>query len=97
MNDALLGTALRLYVTPDAVDEFDALLQRATRDGGAQAETQLRRADGGAVPVLLTVSVIDNALGVLATDLTAQRHHEQLKLALPGPRATRRRAASVSR
>ena len=83
-SDALLGTALRLYVTPDAVDEFDALLRRATaaRDGGAQAETQLRHADGGAVPVLLTVSVIDNALGVLATDLTAQRHHEQLKLAL---------------
>ncbi|MET0508359.1 MAG: ATP-binding protein [Burkholderiaceae bacterium] len=81
-SDALLGTALRLYVTPDAVDEFDALLRRATRDGGAQAETQLRRANGGAVPVLLTVSVIDNALGVLATDLTAQRHHEHLKLAL---------------
>ncbi|HEX6723592.1 MAG TPA: ATP-binding protein [Burkholderiaceae bacterium] len=78
--EALLGAELRDFVDADQRVEFDALLQQ-----GGQIETALRRRDGSPVSVLLTVDALSlggASLGVLATDLTMQRHRDQLAQAL---------------
>jgi PAS domain S-box-containing protein len=82
--EALLGAELNRYIADDQRAAFDALLLQGLT-GAGQTETFLRRLDGSLVPVLLTVNPLSlggASLGVLATDLTVQRHHDQLALAL---------------
>ena len=82
--ETLLGGTLRRYVPADRQAEFDDALARAS-GGGSALETLLRRADGMLFPVLLTFSALApsaDAIGLLVTDLTMQRQHEQLTRAL---------------
>ena len=83
-HEALLGATLRDFIAAADRPAFDALLEQGLT-GGGQSEMSLRRADASEVPVLLTVNALSlggASLGLLATDLTAQRHHEQLAQAL---------------
>jgi len=82
--EALLGRALREFIDEDHHVEFDALLVQGLA-GAGQAESCVRRQDGQFVPVLLTVNPLSldgPSLGVLATDLTVQKHHDRLARAL---------------
>ncbi|HSW22862.1 MAG TPA: ATP-binding protein, partial [Burkholderiaceae bacterium] len=82
--EALLGRPLREFIDEDHHVEYDALLMQGLA-GVGQAESCVQRRDGNYVPVLLTVNPLslDGAsLGVLATDLTVQKHHDQLARAL---------------
>ncbi len=82
--EVLLGAELRDFIGEDQRAEFDALLLQGLV-GTGQTETALRRQDGSFAPVLITVNALSlggASLGVLATDLTAQKHHEQLAQAL---------------
>ena len=83
-HSRLIGAPLRAFV-PDAdqaaYDELLALGQA----GASEGELHLRRAVGTAVPVYLTFNALPEdsgtSVGVLVTDLTAQKHHEQLAAA----------------
>jgi PAS domain S-box-containing protein len=82
--ELLLGAELRDFIAESQRAEFDELLLQGLADS-AQTETALRRQDGSFAPVLITVNALSlggASLGVLATDLTAQKHHEQLAQAL---------------
>ena len=82
--EALLGMPLREFIDEDHHVEYDALLVQGLA-GVGQAESCVQRRDGTYVPVLLTVNPLslDGAsLGVLVTDLTVQKHHDQLARAL---------------
>ena len=82
--EALLGLPLRRFIADDQKADYDALLSRGLGGAGV-GETWLQRADGSGVPVLLSVNALaldGAALGVLATDLTVQRHHDRLARAL---------------
>ncbi len=82
--ETLLGSELRAFLAGDQRAGFDALLVRGLA-GAGPAETALRRHDGSSVPVMLTVNALllgGASLGVLATDLTVQKHHDQLTHAL---------------
>lgn len=83
-SEKLTGSALREFISPQHQSIFDNLLwQGQTRSG--RAEAHLRRADGVFVPAFLTFNALPadcgSAIGVLITDLTSQRHHEQLTAA----------------
>ena len=83
-HEKLIGAALHDFVATDDRPVYDNLLwQGQTRSG--RGEARLRRADGGLVPAYLTFNALPKdcgaAIGVLVTDLTAQRHHEQLTAA----------------
>jgi len=83
-HEKLVGSALEDFVAPDSRVVYQNLLwQGQTRSG--RGEAQLLRADGTLASVLLTFNALpkdcDSAIGVLVTDLTPQRHHEQLAAA----------------
>jgi PAS domain S-box-containing protein len=84
-HEKLIGAGLHSFIAADDRAIYDNLLRQGqTRFG--RAEARLRRADGGLVPTYLTFNALPKesgaAVGVLITDLTAQRHHEQLAAAL---------------
>jgi PAS domain S-box-containing protein len=84
-HEKLIGAALHGFIAADDRAIYDNLLwQGQTRSG--RAEARLRRTDGGLVPAYLTFNALPTesgaAIGVLVTDLTAQRHHEQLAAVL---------------
>ncbi len=75
---ALLGKPIADFVASDDRPQVDALL----RDG--QGEISLRRADSTCVPVFLGVNTSrEGALGscLIVTDLTEQRHYQELQSA----------------
>ncbi|MES2306522.1 MAG: PAS domain S-box protein [Gemmatimonadota bacterium] len=83
-HEKLLGAALHDYFAPDDRQQYENLLwQGLTRIG--RGEARLRRSDGSLVPVYMTFNVLPAdcgaITGVLVTDLTSQRHHEQLSAA----------------
>jgi len=80
----LVGLLLRDFIdTPDR-DVYDNLLWQGQRRSG-RGEAHLRPPGGGPVPVFLTFgrlpSECGEGIGVLITDLTTQKHHEQLTAA----------------
>ncbi|MGH8579088.1 MAG: PAS domain-containing protein [Gammaproteobacteria bacterium] len=78
---SLIGKPIQGFVTPDSRPFFEALL----REGQAaelQGEVTLQRADGTLVPAYLGVSALrEGALGLclMVTDLTEQRHYQELQ------------------
>jgi signal transduction histidine kinase len=81
-QEKLIGAALHDFIAPKSRAIYDNLLwQGQTRSG--RGEAQLQRTDNGLVPVFLTFNALPKdcgaAIGVLITDLTTQRHHEQLE------------------
>ena len=72
----LIGTSLRPYLEADDLEAFDTLLVRGGA-GTSRGEVMLQRADGGRVPVQLSMSALDvqgaRGLCCIATDLTEQK------------------------
>jgi PAS domain S-box-containing protein len=98
----VVGAALHDFVAPADRPAYDHLLEQG-RGGSGRGEARLRRSDGELVHAYLTFNVLPSdsgaALGVLVTDLTAQRHHEQLAAAhaaLQSSEATRRFAMQAA-
>lgn len=87
----LIGAAFRDLIVPEDQEIYENLFwQGRTRSG--RGEARLRRSDGGLSSVYLTFNALPQdsgaAVGVLITDLTAQKHHEQLAAALDDLRAS---------
>ena len=78
------GASLRHFIAPAHQSLYDALL-REGQTGTSQAELHVQRADGTSMPVYLTLNALPpdtgSAVGVLITDLTAQKHQERLAAA----------------
>lgn len=83
-HEKLTGTAFRDRIAAEDQSIYENLLWQG-QAGSGRGEARLRQADGGFVPAYLTFSVLPNdggtLIGVLITDLTSQRHHEQLAAA----------------
>jgi len=99
----LMGMSLRGFVRPEDQPIYDHLL-REGKAQSARAEAQLRRADGALVPAFLTFNALPedcgSAIGVLVTDLTPERRHEELSANHTALRASEdrlRRAHQVAR
>lgn len=82
--EKLLGSNLGDYFSPESRPIYDNLLWQG-RNRTGRGEAHLQRSDGAPVPAYLTFSALSEdcgtAMGVLITDLTSQRHHEQLTAA----------------
>jgi PAS domain S-box-containing protein len=89
-HEKLIGSVLGEFVTPPARPRYETLLQQGCA-GAGEGEVSLQQPDGTTVPVMIGVSVLPAdcgaAVAALITDLTAQKHHEQLAAALQGLRA----------
>jgi len=83
-HERLIGAALHDFVAPADRAAYDNLLGQG-RNRSGQGEARLQRADGALVPAYLTFNPLPKDcgadIGVLVTDLTSQRHHEQLAAA----------------
>jgi len=92
--EKMLGTVLRDFVAAQDLVVYDQLREQAdTRSG--QGEVRLRRRDGASIPAYLAFSELPKdcgaLIGVLVTDLTTQKHHQQLMLALQALRDSEER------
>ncbi len=77
----VIGCALAAFVAPPDAPTLPALLERAC-DGGVQREIALRRADGAAVPVLLSANAVlvdgkPDAVTAVVADLTELRRAQE--------------------
>jgi len=93
-QDKLVGATLHDFVSLDSLVVYQNLLwQGQTRSG--RGEVHLRRTDVGGVPAFFTFNALPKdcgaAIGVLVTDLTSQRHHEQLTTAHAALRESEKR------
>jgi PAS domain S-box-containing protein len=83
-HEKLTGASLRDFVAEGDRPIYDELLGQG-RIASGRGEAGLLRADGGSIPVYLTLNVLPAdcgaAIGVLVTDLTSQKHHEELAAA----------------
>jgi PAS domain S-box-containing protein len=90
-HQKLAGTDLESFVMDEHRDTYRSLLQEG-RSAISQGEVVLERPDGSRAPVYLTLSELPKASGVavcvLITDLTAQKHQEQLAQAHQALRAS---------
>jgi PAS domain S-box-containing protein len=90
----LAGVALDDFVAEDELSAYHSLLRQG-QTGTSSGEIGMCRADGIRLPVYLTINVLPAdsgaAIGVLVTDLTLQKHHEQLAAAQEALRAADRR------
>ena len=84
-HEKLIGTPLRDLVAIEDREIYENLLWQGLNRSG-RGEARLRRTDGGLRPSYFTFNVLPKdsgaAVGVLITDLTTQKHHEQLAQAL---------------
>ncbi len=84
-HERLIGTDFRDFLPDVERDIYETLLSHAAI-GGGQSEAHLRRTDGHSIPVFLTFNALPPdsgvSFGVLVTDLTSQRRHEQLDAAI---------------
>jgi signal transduction histidine kinase len=80
----LIGLRLRDFIDSEDQAVYDNLLWQGQRRSG-RGEAHLRPAGGGQLPVFLTFGKLPRecgeGIGVLITDLTTQKHHEQLTAA----------------
>jgi PAS domain S-box-containing protein len=93
-QEKLVGASLHNFVSPESRAVYDNLLwQGKTHSGRGQA--QLRRTGGGMVPAYFIFNALPKdcggGIGVLVTDQTSQRHHEQLTAAHAALRESERR------
>ena len=94
-HEKVIGTKLGEFIVPADQTVYENLLwQGQTRSG--RGEARLRRADGAEIPAYLTFSALPaddggGTIGVFVTDLTAQKHHEQLVAAQEALREADRR------
>ena len=84
-HEKLVGTLLRDFIAEEDWEIYENLLwQGQTRSG--RGEARLKGTDDVLRPAYFTFNVLPSdsgaAVGVLITDLTAQKHHEQLSSAL---------------
>ena len=83
-HQALLGASFRDFVTPESLPAFESLWQRS-RKGPSRGEVALRAVDGTAVAVHLTINLLPSdeptQTSVLITDLTEQKHHQEIAAA----------------
>jgi PAS domain S-box-containing protein len=80
---ALLGKPIQEFVAADSRPFFESLL-RDVKAGEVQGEVTLTRADGAPAPAYLGVSALqEGALGLclMVTDLSEQRHYQELSRA----------------
>jgi PAS domain S-box-containing protein len=98
-SEKLPGRMLLEFVAPASRAVYANLLWQGQSRSGRQ-EAQLQRADGALVPVFLTFNALPldsgAAIGALITDLTPQRHHEQLTAAHAALRESERKLALVT-
>jgi len=97
--ETLIGISFRDFIASGQHVVYDNLLwQGQTRSG--RGESFLRSADGATVPVFLTFNALPkdcgSAIGVLVTDLTSQKHHEQLSEAHAALRVSQRQLGLVT-
>lgn len=79
--DSLFGQPLQGLVTPESRPLLEALLQDG-QSAGVRGEITLQRADGALLPAYLGVKALQagaRGLCLLVTDLTEQRHYEELQ------------------
>ncbi|MGH7244761.1 MAG: PAS domain-containing protein [Phycisphaerales bacterium] len=80
-HEKVVGATLRDFIVEADYPTYDALLEQGKKSSG-RGEARLKCCNGETIPVLLTFNTLPEdcgvAIGVLVTDLTAQRHHEQL-------------------
>ena len=92
--ERLMGVAFRDFIPHDAQVLYESLLQQG-RTGFSQGESFVQNADGALVPVFFTFNALPPdtgaALGLLVTDLTTQRHHEELNVLLEALKESDRR------
>lgn len=86
--EQVTGNSFRRFLSPTDQVSFRPLL-RASSKTGAKFPLHLRAKDGGQVPVQISVSVIAegksfhrSTLGMVVTDMTEARRHEELLRAL---------------
>ncbi len=83
-SEKLIGASLGDFFAADDRSIYENLLWQGQTQSG-RGDARLRRVDGELVPAYLTFSALPNdcgaVTGVLITDLTTQRHHEQLTAA----------------
>ncbi len=81
-HEAVIGAALHDFVPPTDRPDLEALLRRAAA-GEEGREMRLQSADGTLLPVLFTINPLplreSPLLGLIVTDLTQQKQHEDLK------------------
>jgi PAS domain S-box-containing protein len=90
---SLLGKPIGGFVSPDGRAVIEALL-RDGQTAEVQGEVALQRADGTTVPAYLGFSAVhEGALGLclMVTDLTEQRHYEELQRTQAALRESERR------
>jgi PAS domain S-box-containing protein len=79
--EKLVGLPLADFVYLDSAITYAALMRESLTHGG-RAEIRLRRSDGSVLPTFMTLSTLTtdggSTLGVLITDLTAQKHQVEL-------------------
>jgi PAS domain S-box-containing protein len=79
-QERMIGRKVQDFLFPDDANNFENLLKVATRSG-ARRDLTLRAADGGAVPVNVSLNILhSNGLRLLCgvlTDLTEQKVHLQ--------------------
>lgn len=84
-HEKLVGARLNDFVVAEDLSEYENLLRQGESQS-SRGETLLRQANGELVPAYLTFNALPKEfgalIGVLVTDLTAQRHHERLATAL---------------
>jgi PAS domain S-box-containing protein len=83
-HEKLIGASLSDFFASEDRTIHDDLLRQGQR-GSGRAEANLRRKDGELLPAFLTFNVLPGdcggAIGVLVTDLTTEKHREQLTAA----------------
>ena len=81
-HEAVIGAALPDFVPPTDRPGLEAMLRRAVA-GEDRREMRLQSADGTLLPVLFTINPLPlretPLLGLIVTDLTQQKQHEDLK------------------
>jgi PAS domain S-box-containing protein len=81
-HEKLIGAQLRDFVAPDQQAEFFSLLIEG-QALASQGEIQILAADGTSLPTYLTFNALEDGkgVGVLMTDLSAQKHQAELAAA----------------
>ncbi len=94
--EALMGARFGDFVAPEDRHIYENLMWQG-RDRAGRSEARLRRTDGVLTPAFLTFSALPEdcgaAIAVLVTDLTVQKHHEQLTAAHQALRESQRELA----
>ena len=80
----IVGLVLRDFITKDSIPEFDDLLAKG-QIGMSHGELYMRRSDEMVLPVLIAINALPAECGVVAgvlvTDLTTEKLHQELAAA----------------